>query len=640
MTITPPRSRRTTALLSLSAATVAVVGGTAYLKQKPIPTEAEAAAADTLEGVIESEEMILRYTPRLKQLSKSINNMALQDFRSADLFEPQVEIYGLSPVSDLPPANPASVQPVHHMWPIEEHSRTASMAELSPWEPLFAKVSHFEHAKVYFIRGEFTDSDLSEWKAQSGFAALARDKDGGWMNVEGKQELYWREDKSVEPDEEGRRPWRIYKWKQKKLHVTRAHRRMFEEVAAKAIPDVETRERVRKSQLDEIIIDMATNPEWKEPYWGWHFISWDHHPGLAVTDIDNDGFDDLFISPHFGEARLLRNKGDSTFVDVTEQYGLSGHEYVTSALFADFDNDGDSDLFLGRTAERTEYLENVDGKYQDASDKVATDLPYLTTSLSAADYDGDGLLDIHLSTYAVKMMRMQIAGQIPIEVENTLLSRYLSEADAKELHKRSSVAHQFLDQVGPPNLLLHNVGGGRFEVAAAQDELSPWRSTYHGGWGDYDGDGDQDLYTAHDFAPNNLFRNDGNGKFTDVTEETGTPDVGFGMGVTWGDYDNDGAQDLYVTNMYSKAGRRITGGLGELIDGNFSKMASGNALFHNDGGTFSHVSGLEEPKMMVEKAGWGWGSQFADFDNDGYLDIYALSGFYSAPKPIAVDVDL
>lgn len=636
----PPRSRRTVAVLGLSAVAAVAVGGTAYFKKNPLPTEAEAAAAETLKGVIESEELILRYTPRLKQLSKSVSNMALQDFRSADLFAPQVEVYGLAADVDLPAARADQIAPVHFNWPIEEQPVSGgSMEEQSPWKPLFDRVSHFEHAKIYFIRGEFIDDELKEWKALSGFSALARGKDGGWISVSGKQELYWREDRSAEPDEEGRYPWRIYKWKQKKLHVARAQKHMFEDVSKSALVDAETRELVQTSLLDELIISMANDPKWEEPYWGWHFIAWDHHPGLSVVDIDHDGFDDIFIARHFGDARLLRNRGDETFVDVTEQYGLGGHEYVTSSLFADFDNDGDHDLFLGRTAERTEYLEQVDGKFVAASDKVAVDLPYLTTSLSAADYDGDGLLDVHLSTYAVKMIRMQKAGQIPTDPEGTLLSPYLPAEDAKELHQRSLVAHEFLDQVGPPNLLLHNVGG-RFEVAAAQDSLSPWRSTYHGGWSDYDGDGDQDLYVAHDFAPNNLFRNDGDGKFTDVTGPTGTEDVGFGMGVSWGDYDNDGAHDLYVTNMYSKAGRRITGGLGKLIDGNFSKMAAGNSLFHNDGETFSHVSGLKAPKLMVEKGGWGWGSQFADFDNDTFLDIYALSGFYTAPKPIAVDVDL
>jgi hypothetical protein len=136
-----------------------------------------------------------------------------------------------------------------------------------------------------------------------------------------------------------------------------------------------------------------------------------------------------------------------------------------------------------------------------------------------------------------------------------------------------------------------------------------------------------------------MLRNDGERGFKDVTTETGTADIGFGMGVTWGDYDNDGRQDLYVTNMYSKAGRRITAQI-EGLDPRFAQMARGNSLFRNTSGRFEKVSGLEPPALLVESAGWSWGSQFLDLNNDGFLDIYALSGFYTAPEEAALPVDL
>ena len=196
----------------------------------------------------------------------------------------------------------------------------------------------------------------------------------------------------------------------------------------------------------------------------------------------------------------------------------------------------------------------------------------------------------------------------------------------------------YTDAHGPPNRLFKNMGNGKFTLANVSPEFSVFRNTYQSTWADYDNDGDADVYIANDFSPNYLFRNDGNGVFLDVSEATGTTDIGFGMGAAWGDYNNDGRQDLYVTNMYSKAGLRITSQFAKL-DKRYEKSAHGNSLFRNDGDTYKRVSGFDPPAMMVEKGGWGWGSQFMDVDNDGYLDIYALSGYYSAPKKFAIPID-
>lgn len=108
------------------------------------------------------------------------------------------------------------------------------------------------------------------------------------------------------------------------------------------------------------------------------------------------------------------------------------------------------------------------------------------------------------------------------------------------------------------------------------------------------------------------------------------------MGATWGDYDNDGRQDLYVSNMYSKAGKRITEhvpGLAPI----YKESAAGNYLYrqHDDDRGFDHVSG-----QPVDSAGWSWGGQFADFDNDGFLDLYVLSGYFTSPPAVSSQLDL
>ncbi len=180
--------------------------------------------------------------------------------------------------------------------------------------------------------------------------------------------------------------------------------------------------------------------------------------------------------------------------------------------------------------------------------------------------------------------------------------------------------------------------GGRFEVPEEASALRVFRNTFQSTWSDFDRDGDPDVYLASDYGPNQLFRNEGDGSFRDVTGATGTADVGFGMGASWGDYDHDGRQDLYVTNMYSTAGNRILHKFSH-VDEEILGTARGNTLFRNRSGSFEKVSGLKAPSLTVEKAGWSWGGQFADVDNDGFLDIYALSGYYTAPRKVAIARD-
>ena len=144
---------------------------------------------------------------------------------------------------------------------------------------------------------------------------------------------------------------------------------------------------------------------------------------------------------------------------------------------------------------------------------------------------------------------------------------------------------------------------------------------------------------ANDFSEDNLFRNDGEDGFVDVTVAQGIDVNGFAMGASWGDYDNDGRQDLYVSNMYSKAGLRITGGLKQL-DRRFRMLAGGNYLWRHGDDGFQLVSGLSPPKLTVARADWAWGGQFADFNNDGFLDIYVPAGYYTVPDEFSTPVDL
>ena len=116
--------------------------------------------------------------------------------------------------------------------------------------------------------------------------------------------------------------------------------------------------------------------------------------------------------------------------------------------------------------------------------------------------------------------------------------------------------------------------------------------------------------------------------------------MGFGMGVSVGDYNSDGELDLYVSNMYSKAGHRVIDHFDGKVDERISISTKGNFLYEKVNGKFRHVAGMEDGKQHVSKVGWSFGGQFADFDNDGKLDIYVPSGFFTAPESVAEKIDL
>ncbi|MCP5112672.1 MAG: VCBS repeat-containing protein, partial [bacterium] len=190
---------------------------------------------------------------------------------------------------------------------------------------------------------------------------------------------------------------------------------------------------------------------------------------------------------------------------------------------------------------------------------------------------------------------------------------------------------------GPPNALYRNRGDGAFEEVTRAAGLMENNNRYSfaAAWSDYDNDGDQDLYVANDFGRNNLYRNNGDGTFRDVAAEAGVDDMAAGMSAAWGDYDNDGDLDLYVGNMWSSAGQRVTHNrrFSELsasdeVRRSFQRHARGNSLYRNNGdGTFTDAT-LE---AGVEMGRWAWSSDFVDLNNDGWQDICIQNGYITGP---------
>lgn len=336
------------------------------------------------------------------------------------------------------------------------------------------------------------------------------------------------------------------------------------------------------------------------------------HQGLAIGDANGDGLDDLYVLQQGGlPNRLYLQKPDGTLEDVSEVAGVDWMELSHAALFVDFDNDGDQDLAIAQSI-RVLIMENVGGARFVIRHEGPEAANYF--SLAAADYDGDGDVDLFACGYGRRNAEEYADGA------------------------RVTVPLPYHDsRNGGPNVLLRNEGGWRFVDATAPSGLDENndRHSFAASWEDYDNDGDPDLYVANDFGRNNLYQNQGRGpdgtvRFKDVAAAAGVEDMSAGMGVVWGDYDRDGRMDLYVSNMFSAAGNRITyqrqfrpGGDDETLSG-LRRHARGNSLFQNNGdGTFADVS----VEAGVTMGRWAWGSQFGDFNNDGWPDLYVVNGY-------------
>src|SRR6266576_2900176 len=334
--------------------------------------------------------------------------------------------------------------------------------------------------------------------------------------------------------------------------------------------------------------------------------------GLAVGDFDGDGLDDLYVCQPAGlPNRLYRNRWDGTFEDVTERAGVDVLDSTACALFADLENKGRQDLLVVCGSGPLLFLNQGNGKYSLKRDAFQFVRPPQGTFTHAgiADYDGDGRLDIYFCLYSYYVGLDQYHYPMPY-------------FDARN---------------GPPNFLLHNEGNATFldRTEAAGLNVDNDRYSFACAWGDYNDDGLPDLYVANDFGRNNLYRNNGGGKFTAVSAEAGVEEVGAGMSAAWFDFDNDGKQDIYVADMWSAAGIRVSEQERfhekepESVRALYRQHARGNSLYRNQSnGKFKNIGN----EAGVGMGRWAWCSDAWDFDHDGYSDLYIANGYISSAE--------
>jgi enediyne biosynthesis protein E4 len=323
---------------------------------------------------------------------------------------------------------------------------------------------------------------------------------------------------------------------------------------------------------------------------------------VSVGDFDGDGWPDLyFTNSRFGaQNALYHNRGDGTFEDVAASAGLAdlnrpGEGVSMGSVWGDFDNDGREDLLVYRYG----YLalfKNVDGHhFQDVTEAAGLHRWMNCNSAIWIDYDRDGLLDLYVTGY------------------------FRSDIDLWHLTTTKIMHNSFeFATNGGKNIMFHNLGNGKFEDVTDKLGLGSTRWTLAAASADLNEDGWPDIYLANDYGPEELYLNDHGRRFIRSTAAGLESESKSGMSVTLGDVYNRGHLDVFVTNISERGYLFQNNNLrvNELTD-----RRPGAARFHN------------VADATVADAGWAWGAQFGDLNNDGINELFVANGFISAnPK--------
>ena len=332
--------------------------------------------------------------------------------------------------------------------------------------------------------------------------------------------------------------------------------------------------------------------------------------GACFFDYDSDGHLDVYLANGSSRALdlagkpptdyLLRNEGDGTFSDVTRAAGLGDSRWSSGCAIGDFDNDGAQDLYLTNYGPNRLYR-NENGTFRDVSAVAGVSGPdwdpaKWSMGAAFADIDGDGDLDLFVANFTV--FDPETSPPAPTE-----------DSPCKLKGVPIVCAPDYYE--GQQDLLYRNEGDGTFRdisVSAGILQGEPGHG-FAAVFSDYDDDGDPDLYVANDSGPNFYYTNRGNGTFDDVSWESGGMVNEHGepegsMGLTVGDYNNDGRPDIFITNFVEQS----------------------NTLYENDG---DNLFFDQTTSVGLDPVGFnysGWGTKFFDFDNDGWLDLFVTNG--------------
>jgi len=339
--------------------------------------------------------------------------------------------------------------------------------------------------------------------------------------------------------------------------------------------------------------------------------------GVCLMDYDNDGYLDIYFvngsgfSNYFGSKpwwykqpsnMLYRNRGNGTFTDVTQKSGVGYTGWGMGCSVGDFNNDGHIDIYITNYGNNVLYRNNGNGTFTNITNiaGVGGTKEKWSTSAAWVDYDNDGWLDLYVLNY-IKY------------------DKYMNPPEPSSSFKiAGNLLMNSKIYTSAPNILYHNNKDGTFtevtKKAGVEDSAGKGLGVV---FSDMDSDGDQDIYIVNDGARNMLFRNNGDGTFTDIGGEAHVDTPLSGMGVSVGDYDHDGDFDIFSTYASNDTSILYRN---RLIDVNNHTNNKNSRLLFKDV-TIESMLGED-----VSVGYFGWGTGFIDFDNDGYLDIFVANG--------------
>ena len=330
--------------------------------------------------------------------------------------------------------------------------------------------------------------------------------------------------------------------------------------------------------------------------------------GAGFADIDNDGDIDLYIvnipgpftqdrDSNKGNANALyRNNGDGTFTDITRTAGVGHQGYGMGCVFADYDGDADLDLYLTNYGANVLYRNNGNSTFTDVTEIAGVGCELWSTGAAFADVDGDTDLDLYVCNY------------VTYDLDQ------LEQMKEESLQSGKPVPSALNPHVFEPqdNVFYRNNADGTFTDATTEVEIAAAGGrSMQAVFSDFDNDNHLDLYVANDTSTNHVYRNNGDGTFADVSDESWAADFRGSMGLTAGDYDADGDIDLFMSHWVDEE----------------------NALYRNlfkEDGVAERIRFVDESytALLAEESikQIGWGTALFDYDNDGDLDIFVTNG--------------